>query len=156
MPSVPRWPACGWPVLQSSANLAGGPDPRRLSEIPELIRSAVDLVIDGGELAGHSVDGRRPAGFEETGRWEIVRAGAVPEAALGASRSSWQFHFDPATYTDEIRADVPELRPVPGRAGERERRPARGAILELGTGTGETARRLLARHPGALTGREST
>src|SRR3954453_78377 len=28
-------PGVRWPVLQSSANRAGGPDPRRLDEIPE-------------------------------------------------------------------------------------------------------------------------
>ncbi len=58
VPSVAQLAGVRRPVLQSSANRAGGPDPRRLSEIPELIRSAVDLVIDGGELAGHPVHGR--------------------------------------------------------------------------------------------------
>jgi len=62
-----------------------------------------------------------------------------------------QFHFDPATYLDMVTAEVPafpELQdtlaaacvPVTGEVGR---------ILELGTGTGETARRVLARHPGA-------
>jgi len=33
-----------WPVLQSSANRAGGADPRRIDEVPEDIRRGVDLV----------------------------------------------------------------------------------------------------------------
>src|SRR3954451_5287446 len=37
-----------WPVLQSSANLAGGRDARRIAEVPEVIRAAADLVVDAG------------------------------------------------------------------------------------------------------------
>ena len=40
------------PVLQSSANRAGGADPRSLDEVPVFLRAAVDLAIDGGELPG--------------------------------------------------------------------------------------------------------
>src|SRR3954453_772503 len=51
---VPDGPLTGvrWPVLQSSANRAGGPDPRRLAEGPEFILDAADLVLDAGELPG--------------------------------------------------------------------------------------------------------
>ena len=60
-----------------------------------------------------------------------------------------QFHFDPDSYLAMMRADVPrydELQDVVAAvtAGLAARR-----ILELGTGTGETARRLLELHPGA-------
>lgn len=60
-----------------------------------------------------------------------------------------QFHFDPLSYLAMMRADVPrfdELQDVvaAATAGLRVRR-----ILELGTGTGETARRVLAEHPEA-------
>jgi tRNA (cmo5U34)-methyltransferase len=61
-----------------------------------------------------------------------------------------QFHFDPATYLRMIREDVErydELQEETARATEGAA-PAR-AILELGTGTGETARRVLGRHPEA-------
>lgn len=61
---------------------------------------------------------------------------------------SAQFHCNPETYLDMIRAEVP-------RYGELQQRaidaipfaPAR--VLELGIGTGETTRRLLERHPDA-------
>jgi len=39
-------------VVATSANLAGGPDPRRLEDVPEEIRSRVAAEIDGGELPG--------------------------------------------------------------------------------------------------------
>jgi L-threonylcarbamoyladenylate synthase len=74
-----------WPVLQSSANRAGDADPRRLEEVPELLRSAADLVIDGGELPGTPstvVDLRR---YEVTGEWSVVRPGAVGADELSAA-----------------------------------------------------------------------
>ena len=60
-----------------------------------------------------------------------------------------QFHFDPDSYLTMIREDVPrydELQDVVAAAtsGMQVRR-----MLELGTGTGETARRLLGAHPDA-------
>jgi L-threonylcarbamoyladenylate synthase len=77
--------AVRWPVLQSSANLAGEPDARTLHAVPEAIRQAADLVLDGGELPGTPstvVDLRR---FERDGDWDVVRAGAVEEAAIAAA-----------------------------------------------------------------------
>jgi len=71
---VPFLAPVGRPVLQSSANLAGGPDAQRLDEVPESIRAGADLVIDGGELPGVPstvIDLRTP------GEWRIVRQGAV-------------------------------------------------------------------------------
>ena len=73
------------PVLQSSANLAGGADTSRLEEVPEEIRAGADLVIDGGELPGTPstvVDLRR---YEETGQWGVARTGAVPYMELSAA-----------------------------------------------------------------------
>src|SRR5689334_17540885 len=49
---VPFLAPVGQAVLQSSANLSGQPDARRLAEVPTSIREGVDLVIDGGELPG--------------------------------------------------------------------------------------------------------
>jgi tRNA threonylcarbamoyl adenosine modification protein (Sua5/YciO/YrdC/YwlC family) len=135
------------PLLQSSANRAGGDDPRRLGDVPALLRAGADLVIDGGELPGTPSTVVDLRAYEEAGSWSIVREGAVSEAAVRTALEG-QFHFDPASYPQEIRADIPifdrlqrELVDATGSGAKR--------ILELGTGTGETARRLLARHPDA-------
>ena len=148
VPLVPALAGVRRPVLQSSANRAGGADPRTLDEVPTLLRAAVDLVIDGGELPGTPstvVDLRR---YEVDGEWRVIREGAVAEREL-TEALHWQYHFDAASYAAEIRADLPAYDSlqdeVAGASGSGARR-----ILELGTGTGETARRLLARHPGAL------
>jgi L-threonylcarbamoyladenylate synthase len=73
------------PVLQSSANLAGGPDARRLQDVPQAIRDGADLVIDGGELAGTPSTVIDLRDYERDGTWRIVRAGAVPEAVIRSS-----------------------------------------------------------------------
>jgi L-threonylcarbamoyladenylate synthase len=39
-------------VSATSANLAGGPDPRRVEDIPEEIRAACGAILDEGELPG--------------------------------------------------------------------------------------------------------
>jgi tRNA (cmo5U34)-methyltransferase len=60
-----------------------------------------------------------------------------------------QFHFHPDTYMDLMRREVPgydELQEAIADAGAGT--PA-ASVLDLGTGTGETLARVLARHPGA-------
>ena len=39
-------------VAATSANLAGGPDPRRIDEVPAEIRAACGAIVDAGELPG--------------------------------------------------------------------------------------------------------
>ena len=39
-------------VAATSANLAGGPDPRRIEDVPEEIRAACGAIVDAGELPG--------------------------------------------------------------------------------------------------------
>lgn len=60
-----------------------------------------------------------------------------------------QFHWDPQTYLALMRAEVPDYERL-----QDETVAASGTaatrVLELGTGTGETARRVLARHPEAI------
>jgi L-threonylcarbamoyladenylate synthase len=82
VPDLPRFADVRVPVLQSSANLTGGPDARRLDEVPEAIRRGADLVIDGGELAGTPSTVIDLRDYERDGTWKIVRAGAVPEAVI--------------------------------------------------------------------------
>jgi len=74
--------AVRWPVLQSSANRAGGPDPRSLDEVPELIRDSADLVLDAGALPGTPSTVVDLRDYEASGGWAIVRAGAVPPAEV--------------------------------------------------------------------------
>jgi L-threonylcarbamoyladenylate synthase len=89
VPDVPLLRGVGRPVLQSSANVAGGPDARRVEEVPSAIRAGADLVVDAGELPGTPstvVDLRR---FERSGEWSVLRAGAVPAAIVAdAARMS--------------------------------------------------------------------
>jgi L-threonylcarbamoyladenylate synthase len=85
VPVLPRLAAVRWPVLQSSANLAGDPDPRRFEDVPEVLRRAADLVIDGGELPGTPSTVVDLRGYEATGEWSVVRLGAVGEEALSAA-----------------------------------------------------------------------
>jgi tRNA (cmo5U34)-methyltransferase len=61
-----------------------------------------------------------------------------------------QFHFDPDSYLQLMAEEVPDYARLQDEAAaaSADLAPAR-RILELGTGTGETARRVLARHPGA-------
>jgi L-threonylcarbamoyladenylate synthase len=39
-------------VAATSANVHGGPEPRRLEDVPEAIRTACAALVDGGELPG--------------------------------------------------------------------------------------------------------
>jgi L-threonylcarbamoyladenylate synthase len=61
------------PIAATSANLAGGPDPRRLADVPRELRVRCDAVVDGGTLPGApstvvDLTGARPA---------VLREGAV-------------------------------------------------------------------------------
>ena len=75
------------PVLQSSANLRGGPDARRVADVAAAIREGADLIVDAGELPGTPSTVLDLRGFEAAGEWAVVRPGAVaPEAvALAVS-----------------------------------------------------------------------
>lgn len=70
------------PVLQSSANRAGAPEARLLTDVDPVIRAGADLVLDAGELPGTAstvVDLRR---YEQHGEWEVIRPGALGREAL--------------------------------------------------------------------------
>jgi L-threonylcarbamoyladenylate synthase len=66
-------------LVATSANHPGGPDPKRLDEVPEDIRQGAAALVDGGELPGSpstviDLTGERP---------RILREGALPaEEAL--------------------------------------------------------------------------
>jgi len=69
--------------------------------------------------------------------------GVSDEAGAG------QYHFDPATYLAMVLGEVPAYRDLQHHVAEAARGVDAGSILELGTGTGETAAAVLAVHPGA-------
>lgn len=85
VPDVPALAGVERPVLQTSANLAGGDDPTRLSEVPESIRAGADVVLDGGVLAGIPSTVIDLRGFETRGGWTIVRQGLVSASAIAAA-----------------------------------------------------------------------
>jgi L-threonylcarbamoyladenylate synthase len=92
---VPAWPdalaplaGVRWPVLQSSANAAGGADARTLAAVPERIRAAADLVLDGGELPGTPSTVVDLRAWERDGRYAIARHGAVAEADVARALSA--------------------------------------------------------------------
>lgn len=66
-------------LVATSANRPGGPDPKRLDEVPEDIRQGAAALVDGGELPGSpstviDLTGEKP---------RILREGALPaEEAL--------------------------------------------------------------------------
>jgi L-threonylcarbamoyladenylate synthase len=70
------------PVLQSSANVHGGPDARRVADVPAAIRDAAELVIDAGELPGTPSTVIDLRTFEAAGAWDVVRQGAVAREAV--------------------------------------------------------------------------
>ena len=64
-------------VAATSANAPGGPDPRRLEDIPDAILERVGAVVDAGELPG------TPSTVLDFTQAEprVVREGAAPSAA---------------------------------------------------------------------------
>ncbi len=72
------------PVLQSSANLSGGPEARRLEDVEPSLRAAADLVLDGGELPGVASTVLDLAGYERERSWRVLRRGPLSEGCLAS------------------------------------------------------------------------
>lgn len=70
------------PLMQSSANLSGEPDCRRLSDVPSAIRAGAGLALDGGELPGTASTVLDLRDYERTGSWRVVRDGPVGEGEI--------------------------------------------------------------------------
>ena len=79
--------AARWPVLQSSANLSGAPDARRLDDVDPRIRAGVDLQLDGGDLPGTPSTVIDLTAWEREGRHAIVREGALSAGDVAARLS---------------------------------------------------------------------
>jgi L-threonylcarbamoyladenylate synthase len=81
---VPNLPDAARPIVEAagalvatSANLAGGRDPRRLADVPAELRERVAAMVDGGELPGTPstvIDFTGPTP-------RVLREGAAPSAA---------------------------------------------------------------------------
>jgi L-threonylcarbamoyladenylate synthase len=71
-------------VLATSANAHGGPDPKRLDDIPAEIRDACAVLVDAGELPGTPSTVLDLTGDEP----RILREGAVPAAEALATADS--------------------------------------------------------------------
>lgn len=86
---VPRLPAhlaalcsVNRPAMQSSANLSGETDARRLTDVPESIRVGADLMLDGGELPGSPSTVVDLRDYRSSRAWRIVREGALSTVAV--------------------------------------------------------------------------
>jgi L-threonylcarbamoyladenylate synthase len=84
VPSIAALGAVRTPVLQSSANPTGAPDPRSLDAVAAAIRDGADLVLDGGPVPGVPSTVLDLRGYEDGGGWSVRRAGAVGRDALAA------------------------------------------------------------------------
>jgi L-threonylcarbamoyladenylate synthase len=69
-------------VLQSSANPSGRQDARRLADVDPELLTAVDVVLDAGELPGTPSTVIDLTGYEGSGGYEVLREGAVARAEL--------------------------------------------------------------------------
>jgi L-threonylcarbamoyladenylate synthase len=72
------------PVFQTSANISGKPAPSQFEDVPDSIRAAVDLAIDGGSLGGLPSTVVDIAAIDAGGGWEILRQGAISEGDLAS------------------------------------------------------------------------
>jgi L-threonylcarbamoyladenylate synthase len=83
--SLSALPAVPGAVLQSSANLSGDKDARRLAEVPARLREEADLVLDGGELRGVASTVIDLRSYEDSGDWRVLRRGPLAEESLAAA-----------------------------------------------------------------------
>jgi len=82
VPLLPGFADVGVAVLQSSANLSGGADPRMLADVDVSLRDGADLVLDGGTLPGTPSTVVDLRSYEAAGEWSVLRGGAVAGSAL--------------------------------------------------------------------------
>jgi L-threonylcarbamoyladenylate synthase len=88
VPRLQGFASVGVAVLQTSANLAGGPEPRGLADVPDELRAGADLVLDGGELPGIASTVVDLSRYETDRTWEVLREGAVSSEELSSALRS--------------------------------------------------------------------
>lgn len=75
------------PVVQTSANLAGGPDPTSIAAVPDPVRAGAALILDAGERPGLPstvVDLRGVTDATPDG-WRVVREGPLTTVDVAAA-----------------------------------------------------------------------
>jgi L-threonylcarbamoyladenylate synthase len=72
------------PILQSSANPTGEPDPRSLEDVDARIRRGADIELDAGVLPGMPSTVIDLSDYEDSGSFEVLREGAVSAEVVGA------------------------------------------------------------------------
>jgi L-threonylcarbamoyladenylate synthase len=75
------------PVFQTSANLTGETPPAQFEEVPAEIVAGADLAIDGGVLTGEPSTVVDVTAIE-SGRWSILREGALSAEVVAAALES--------------------------------------------------------------------
>lgn len=75
------------PIVQTSANVAGGPDPRTLAAVPNEVRAGADLLLDAGERPGRpsTIVDLRGVTDGSPGGWRIVREGPITADEIAAA-----------------------------------------------------------------------
>ncbi len=86
---VPRWPAnaevletLSWPLLQTSANHSGRPDPARMEELDPALAAGCDLLLNAGPLPGTPSTVVDLTRYAAEGAWNVLREGAVDRRTL--------------------------------------------------------------------------
>jgi L-threonylcarbamoyladenylate synthase len=82
--SLERLAAMDRPVLQSSANLSGAGDSRRIEDVSPEVRAGVDVELDAGELPGTPSTVLDLSSYEAGGGFEVLREGALPAERIAA------------------------------------------------------------------------
>jgi L-threonylcarbamoyladenylate synthase len=70
------------PIFQTSANRSGQPPPAAFGDVDPALLAESDLAIDAGELAGRPSTVVDLTSLDATGRWAVLREGAIPVADI--------------------------------------------------------------------------
>ncbi|MGA3361548.1 MAG: methyltransferase domain-containing protein [Solirubrobacteraceae bacterium] len=79
----------------------------------------------------------------------VTQALSARRSTAGVRRRPRQYHFSAASYVSEVTANVPHYRELQAAIADATRGTSARSILDLGSGTGETAAAVLGVHPGA-------
>lgn len=86
---VPRWPdearaleRISWPMLQTSANHPGRPDPATMDDVNPVLAAGCDLLLNAGPLPGTPSTVVDLTRYAAEGAWHVIREGAVDRRFL--------------------------------------------------------------------------